>query len=59
MIALQVHIHFEFPQNGSQFHTNNCEDERYYVIDSEFSIQNVEEAITARDGSYYHPRRKT
>jgi uncharacterized cupin superfamily protein len=47
------------PQNGSQFHTNNCEDERYYVIDSEFSIQNVEEAITARDGSYYHARRKT
>jgi len=46
-------------KNGSQFHTDNCEDERYYVIDSEFSIQNVEEAITAKDGSYYHPRRKT
>jgi hypothetical protein len=44
---------------GPQFHTNNCEDERYYVSDGEFSIQNVEEAINVRDGSYFHPNWKT
>jgi quercetin dioxygenase-like cupin family protein len=40
------------PQNGPPLHIHNREDESYYVIDGQFSIQNGDDTISANTGTY-------